>query len=225
MLEPPWFCRRTDVFGIAQVAKLQGACNRIWCEVDVHTTEQRSRNMSRVRAKNTRPELLLGRALHAAGLRYRLHAAKLPGRPDLVFPARRAVIFVHGCFWHGHECPRFQLPATRTVFWREKIEENHVRDARVAADLRGKGWRIFTVWECSLRGPVRRPLPVLVERIKNFLDEHEPELTRLEVRQPRIAQARRDPSSRSSRNGPAAAVHRGRRRRCAEDCPTDSPPP
>src|SRR5688500_15794308 len=97
---------------------------------DVLTPEQRRLNMSRVRGKDTKPEMLLRRGLHACGLRYRLHPKDVPGRPDLVFPRHGAVILVHGCFWHGHDCPLFKWPATRAEFWRKKIEGNRARDAR-----------------------------------------------------------------------------------------------
>lgn len=137
---------------------------------DPLTPEQRRLNMSRIRSKDTRPELLLRRALHAFGLRYRLHDAKLPGRPDLVFPARRAVVFVHGCFWHGHHCPLFRLPATRTEFWSEKIAKNKLRDAAAVTSLHSIGWRVLTVWECALRGRARRDLSDVAGETRNFLD-------------------------------------------------------
>lgn len=125
---------------------------------DVLTPEQRRLNMSRIRGRDTAPELLLRKSLHAAGFRYRLHARELPGRPDMVFPRFRAAIFVHGCFWHGHDCPMFKLPGTRQEFWSAKIVGNRQRDQRKASELEAAGWRILTVWECSLRGPARRPL-------------------------------------------------------------------
>lgn len=146
--------------------------------MDVHTPEQRSRNMSRVRGRDTKPELLLRRGLHAEGLRYRLHAKDLPGRPDLVFPARRAAVQVQGCFWHGHACPMFRLPATRTEFWAAKIAGNRARDVRTAGDLRDAGWRVLTVWECAVRGPARRPLAAVLARAKAFIagDEAQAEI-------------------------------------------------
>lgn len=141
--------------------------------VDPLTPEQRRLNMSRVRSKDTKPELLIRRALHASGLRYRLHGAKLPGRPDLVFPARRAVVFVHGCFWHGHHCPLFRLPATRTEFWSEKIRKNRARDAIAAAALSSDSWRILTIWECALRGPRRRADSEVAEQARAFIQGDE----------------------------------------------------
>ncbi|WP_114861707.1 very short patch repair endonuclease [Azospirillum brasilense] len=125
--------------------------------------------MSRIRGKDTKPEMVLRRGLHAAGLRFRLHARDLPGRPDLVFPRHRAIVLVHGCFWHGHGCPMCRLPATRTEFWAKKLESNRERDRRSADALRAVGWRLLTVWECSLRGRARLPLDVLLHRCSDFI--------------------------------------------------------
>lgn len=146
-------------------------------DMDRLTPEQRSLNMSRVRGRDTKPELLLRRSLHAAGLRYRLHRRDLPGSPDLVFPSRGAVAFVHGCFWHGHDCPAFRLPATRPEFWRTKIDTNRERDARAHAALCDAGWRVLTVWECALRGRGRLPLPVVVGAAAAFLSSDREEGT------------------------------------------------
>jgi DNA mismatch endonuclease (patch repair protein) len=120
--------------------------------VDSLTPEQRSAQMSRIRGSNTKLEVLVRKGLHARGLRYRLGGAKLPGRPDIVLPKYRTVVFVHGCFWHGHDCPLYRLPKTRPEFWADKIGKNRVRDLRVNAELEALGWRVLTVWECSLRG-------------------------------------------------------------------------
>ncbi|HHA2819935.1 TPA: very short patch repair endonuclease [Stenotrophomonas maltophilia] len=120
--------------------------------VDSLTPEQRSAQMSRIRGSNTKLEVLVRKGLHARGLRYRLGGAKLPGRPDIVLPKYRTVVFVHGCFWHGHDCPLYRLPKTRPAFWADKIGKNRVRDLRVTAELESQGWRVLTVWECSLRG-------------------------------------------------------------------------
>ena len=108
--------------------------------------------MAGIRATNTKPEMILRRGLHALGFRFRLHGRKLPGKPDIILPRFRAVIFVHGCFWHGHDCPLFRWPKTREVFWREKISGNRVRDKLADHELRASGWRVLHVWECSLRG-------------------------------------------------------------------------
>jgi len=119
---------------------------------DVVDAATRSRMMSGIRGKNTRPELMIRRALHARGFRYRIHCKDLPGNPDLCLPKFRAVIFVHGCFWHGHGCHLFKWPKTREEFWRAKIERNREVDARSMAALAKAGWRVATVWECSLKG-------------------------------------------------------------------------
>lgn len=120
--------------------------------VDSLTPEQRSAQMSRIRGSNTKLEVFVRKGLHARGLRYRLGGAKLPGRPDIVLPKYRTVVFVHGCFWHGHDCPLYRLPKTRPEFWADKIGKNKVRDWRVAKELEAAGWRVLTAWECSLRG-------------------------------------------------------------------------
>jgi DNA mismatch endonuclease (patch repair protein) len=111
--------------------------------------------MSGIRGKNTAPELLLRKALHRKGFRYRLHPKNLPGKPDMVFPARKAVIMIHGCFWHGHDCHLFKWPSSRPDFWRQKIEDNRKRDRAVEAALRAQGWRILSVWECAIKGKNR----------------------------------------------------------------------
>lgn len=136
---------------------------------DVHTPEQRQRNMSRIRGRDTKPEMLVRRGLHTRGLRYRLQDRTLPGRPDLVFPKHRAVVFVHGCFWHGHNCPMFHLPATRSDFWRTKINGNRARDARSVQALLDSGWRVLTVWECCLKGPGRKPQNIALDDSFNFI--------------------------------------------------------
>lgn len=118
---------------------------------DFLTPVQRSERMSHIRGKDSRPELALRRVLHRLGLRYRLHASDLLGKPDLVFPRYKAVVFVHGCFWHRHaNCKIATTPKSNTPFWVDKFETNIVRDKRVATTLRGLGWRVFVVWECEL---------------------------------------------------------------------------
>lgn len=136
---------------------------------DVLTPEQRRLNMSRIRGRDTKPEMLIRRGLHARGLRYRLQDRKLPGRPDLVFPKYRVVILVHGCFWHGHSCPLFRLPATRPEFWATKISSNQQRDKKSQEALRAAGWRILTVWECSLKGPARMPVELMLDSCTQFI--------------------------------------------------------
>ena len=137
--------------------------------MDVLTAAQRSFNMSRIRGRDTAPELLIRRALHARGFRYRLHGRKLPGKPDLVFPKFRAVIFVHGCFWHGHDCHLFRWPATRREFWEEKIIRNQERDSCAVSALRESGWRVLNIWECALKGTTRLAVADIAGRCVEFL--------------------------------------------------------
>jgi DNA mismatch endonuclease (patch repair protein) len=108
--------------------------------------------MSRIRSTDTKPEMILRRGLHAAGFRFRLHVSGLPGKPDIVLSKFRSVIFVHGCFWHGHAgCKNFWIPKTRPEFWRAKINTNRDRDDRAIAAIRDAGWRVLVVWECATR--------------------------------------------------------------------------
>lgn len=108
--------------------------------------------MAGIRGTNTKPELAVRRGLHALGFRYRLHVAGLSGKPDIVLRRYKAVILVHGCFWHGHDCALFKWPKSRDAFWRDKIEGNKVRDAKSERALRDDGWRVLRVWECALKG-------------------------------------------------------------------------
>ena len=134
--------------------------------MDVHTTAQRSGNMAAIKGKDTKPEMIVRRLLHRMGYRYVLHGKKLPGRPDLVFPARRKIVFVHGCFWHMHECRWGRvIPATRTEFWQSKRSANVVRDRAMRDVLRRHGWQALVVWECETR-----ELPSLTDRLVTFLD-------------------------------------------------------
>jgi DNA mismatch endonuclease, patch repair protein len=113
---------------------------------------ERSAQMARVHGRDTKPEMRVRSALHAAGLRFRLHDKKLPGRPDLVFPSRRVAVFVHGCFWHRHpdpDCKLARLPKSRLDFWIPKLEGNRRRDERKKAELEGLGWKVIEVWECQ----------------------------------------------------------------------------
>ena len=122
---------------------------------DIVDAATRSRMMAGIRGKDTKPELVIRRGLHALGFRFRLHDPALPGKPDLVLARWRAVIQIHGCFWHGHDCPLFRWPGTRQDFWRTKIGRNIERDAEVCAALDRAGWRVLTVRECALKGPGR----------------------------------------------------------------------
>lgn len=119
--------------------------------------------MAGIRGTNTKPELFIRHALHARGFRYRLHPRDVPGVPDFILPRWRAAVFVHGCFWHGHDCPLFRLPGTRPEFWLAKIERNRVRDAEVTAALAAQGWRQLVIWECAMRGRGRMDAALLIE--------------------------------------------------------------
>ena len=120
--------------------------------VDVHTAEQRSRNMRAIRAQDTKPEMLVRRYLHSRGFRYRLHDKALPGAPDVVFRGKMKAIFVNGCFWHSHSCPRGLVkPKTNSEFWVNKRDKTIARDQNVEMILFGRGWTVLTVWECELK--------------------------------------------------------------------------
>lgn len=123
------------------------------CVADRLSPEARSRLMSRVRSRDTTPERGVRTLLHGMGYRFRLHREDLPGTPDIVMPGRNLVIFVHGCFWHGHSCKVDKMPKSKTEYWNPKIEANRERDLRKARKLRRMGWRVLTVWECELRSP------------------------------------------------------------------------
>lgn len=119
---------------------------------DTFTPEKRSEIMRAVKSRDTGPELALRKALFAKGLRYRVNVASLPGRPDIVFPGRRAVLFVHGCFWHGHDCARGgRMPKTNVKYWRQKIDKNVQRDSKNIAALQRLGWSVKISWECDLK--------------------------------------------------------------------------
>ena len=125
--------------------------------------------MSRIRGRDTKPEMTIRRGLHARGLRFSLHRTDLPGQPDLVFPKYNSVIFVHGCFWHGHGCRMFAWPETRKAFWKEKIGRTRQRDRRALKLLRAQGWRVLAVWECALKGSDRWPLDEVLNRCEDFV--------------------------------------------------------
>ena len=131
---------------------------------DVHTKEQRSFNMSKIKGRNTKPEMLVRRFLHANGFRYKLHDKTLPGKPDIVLPKYKTVIFIHGCFWHGHEgCRYYVVPKTKTEWWLNKINGNIANDVKAIAALKQDGWKIITLWECDLK-------PLTIENtLKNLL--------------------------------------------------------
>ena len=125
--------------------------------------------MAGIRGKDTKPEMIIRRGLHRMGFRYRLHDSRLPGKPDLIFPRYQAVIFVHGCFWHCHDCHLFKWPSSRKAFWREKIEGNRKRDSLSSRKIQDTGWRVLTVWECACKGRTRRSEAEVVEAVANWL--------------------------------------------------------
>ena len=140
---------------------------------DIVSKERRSQIMASISSKNSKPELLLRRALHSKGYRYRLHQSNLPGKPDLVFRQFNAVLFVNGCFWHGHDCPLFKIPSTNQAFWTDKINKNRVRDKNVNERIIQDGWRILIIWECSLRGKHKINFHELIVLIENWLKSKE----------------------------------------------------
>lgn len=142
--------------------------------MDIVSSEKRSQMMAGIKAKNTKPEMVIRQRLHALGYRYRLHEAKIPGKPDIVLKKYNALIFIHGCFWHGHECDLFRLPKTRTEFWHNKIEENRRRDDRVLSELLASGWRIAIIWECAIRGKNRINFDGLIDGLCEWIqsDRH-----------------------------------------------------
>jgi DNA mismatch endonuclease (patch repair protein) len=135
---------------------------------DKISVERRSENMRQIRSKDTKPELLVRQMVHGMGYRYRLHAKDLPGKPDLVFRKRRKVIFVHGCFWHGHEletCLDSRKPKSNTAYWNPKLERNKARDAERISDLQAAGWDVMVIWDCDLKQPA-----LVADRLRAFLD-------------------------------------------------------
>lgn len=132
--------------------------------MDTFSREQRSEIMRHVHSRDTAPEMAVRRITHALGFRYRLHVRDLPGCPDMVFPARRKVIFVHGCFWHQHGCEASALPASNRAYWLRKLQRNADRDKRIAAELRRAGWKVLIIWECQIRNRAN-----LTKKILHFL--------------------------------------------------------
>ncbi|MFA4852597.1 MAG: very short patch repair endonuclease [Bacteroidales bacterium] len=137
---------------------------------DVHDKKTRSYNMSQIKGKNTKPEMLVRKFLFANGFRYKLHDKKLPGKPDLVFPKLRTVIFIHGCYWHGHEnCKYFILPKTRSVWWLKKIQSNKQRDMDNFLKIRNKNWKVITIFECELKPKVKeKTLKKILNRLNKI---------------------------------------------------------
>lgn len=138
---------------------------------DVHNPVTRSRNMAAIKGKNTGPEILVRKALFSLGLRYRLHKKELQGKPDIVFVSKKVAIFVHGCFWHMHDCEKFKLPQSRKSFWLEKLQGNKNRDKKNIQELLDKGWRVIIVWECDIKKHQKdKNLNDLALRIKALLE-------------------------------------------------------
>lgn len=146
---------------------------------DVHDQAARSRNMSAIKGKNTRPEMLIRKALHARGMRFRLHVKRLPGCPDIVLPRYKAVIFVNGCFWHGHRCHLSRTPKTRQEFWLGKISGNMNRDRLAHDQLLDAGWRLGVVWECAIKGRTKHTLDSITDELENWL--HDPSSLGVEI--------------------------------------------
>ena len=136
---------------------------------DSWTKKQRSRVMSRVKNKNTKPEVQVRSMLHRMGYRFRLHRRDLPCAPDIIFPRHRKAIFVHGCFWHSHDCPRGKRPSTRPEFWNAKLDGNVERDWRNREALEEMGWQVFTLWECELKAP-----DAVAAKLRRFMEEDTP---------------------------------------------------
>lgn len=136
---------------------------------DIVSPDKRSQMMSGIRGKNTRPELVIRKGLHRKGFRYRLHASKLPGKPDLILPKHNAIILVNGCFWHGHDCSLFKWPSSRQEFWRNKITGSRKRDSVNHEKLRDSGWRVLTIWECALKGRERYPQEEVLDIAQRWL--------------------------------------------------------
>lgn len=134
---------------------------------DVHDKATRSYNMSQIKSSNTKPEMLVRKYLHAHGFRYRLHVKRLPGKPDIVLPKYKTVIFVHGCFWHGHtDCKYFIVPKTRSEWWLNKIHSNIANDRKALKALKRQGWRVINIWECQLRSKqLKKSLAKLLGKI------------------------------------------------------------
>lgn len=133
----------------------------------------RSRMMAGIRGKDTKPERVIRRILHSSGYRYRLHVKDLPGAPDIVLPKYRAAIFVHGCFWHGHDCRLFKWPHSRSEFWKQKISSNQHRDKTTLDQLLGNGWRIGIVWECAMRGSSKLDSMLMAAQLLDWVASRE----------------------------------------------------
>jgi DNA mismatch endonuclease (patch repair protein) len=140
--------------------------------VDIVDASTRSRMMSGIRSKDTRHEIEIRKKLFSLGYRYRLHDSRLPGKPDIILPRYKAVVFIHGCFWHAHDCELFKMPSTRVAFWRQKLDRNKQKDRENNNALKNLGWRISTIWECSFRGTGKKrekEIDAIVNKIVKWL--------------------------------------------------------
>ena len=136
---------------------------------DVVDASTRSRMMSGIRGQNTKPEILVRSLLHRQGFRFRLHVSNLPSKPDIVLPRYRVVIFVHGCFWHGHDCNLFKWPKSNAEFWRTKLESNRVRDKRDIALLLQLGWRVLIIWECAIQSQHHTQVEAMLKKVDTWI--------------------------------------------------------
>lgn len=160
-----WSCLQSEMFCDIMTVNVLGVSQL----ADTFTPSKRSQVMSRIGSRNTKPELLIRKGLHARGFRYRLHDRKLPGKPDMVFPRYKSIIFVNGCFWHGHSCPLFRWPATRVEYWKPKITRTIERDKANFRYLEAEGWRVLIIWECAFRGRTRLPIENVIEMASRWL--------------------------------------------------------
>lgn len=138
---------------------------------DVHSAAVRSKNMRAIKSKNTKPELLIRKALHARGFRFRLHMKTLPGSPDIVLPKYKTVIFVNGCFWHGHHCHLSKVPKTRAEFWLAKISDNMSRDMISHNRLLATDWRVAIVWECAIKGRSKQVFEAFINNLVDWIND------------------------------------------------------
>ncbi|MCK0070861.1 very short patch repair endonuclease [Kordiimonas laminariae] len=137
--------------------------------MDVVTPEKRSQMMAGIKGKNTKPELIIRKELFRRGFRYRLHGKKLPGKPDIILPKYKTVVFVNGCFWHKHDCHLFKWPKTRTEFWREKILGNVARDKKNRDLLKADGWKVITIWECAIKNKSYDEISLEIDKLAESL--------------------------------------------------------
>ncbi|WP_445359732.1 very short patch repair endonuclease [Microbulbifer sp. EKSA005] len=142
--------------------------------IDIVEPAIRSRMMAAITSRNTKPELIVRKSLHARGFRYRLHDKKLPGKPDIVLPKYRVAIEVRGCFWHRHLCKDFKWPKTRKQFWKEKLETNQRRDIQNRKTLENLGWRVLVVWECAIRSKTPEEISVLMDTVSKWIKNSSP---------------------------------------------------